>query len=103
MAKVSGSIVLGTTRVINGVVPLRGRFSIQLLCDNLSAETTFYLEMSADKTNYDVATENGVDIEDSILDGVAKFRAFEGNPGDYWRIRFDGATTGTVAYIVNAV
>ena len=101
MAKKSGSIVLGTTRVIQGVVPSNGSFSVQLLCTNLSAETTFNLELSCDKTNWDIAQEAGTDISDTIVDDVVKVKSFEADPGMYWQIKFAGVTTGTVAYVIN--
>jgi len=101
MAKKSGSIVLATTRVIQGVVPANRMFSIQLLCNNLSAETTFNLEVSCDKTSWDIAQEAGTDIADTIVDDVAKLKSFEADPGLYWQIKFAGATTGTVNYVIN--
>jgi len=101
MGKKAGSIVLASTRVIQGVVPQNGSFSIQLLCANLSAETTFNLELSCDKTNWDIAQEAGTDIVDSIVDDVTKVKSFDADPGMFWQIKFAGVTTGTVNYVIN--
>ena len=97
----SGSINLAAVRYINGIVPLNGLFGVQLLCDNLSANTTFNLQFSNDKTNWDNATEGGTDIEGTLVDGAVNFNAFSGVPRTYYRILFAGATTGTVEYVLS--
>jgi hypothetical protein len=99
--KISGSIVLASVREITGIVPLDGRFSVQLLSTNLSGETTLNLYLSADGTNWDIAQEAGADIEDSIVDDVTKVLSFEADPAMYYKIVFAGATTGTVSYVKN--
>lgn len=99
MPKITGSIVLATARNFGAVVPLKGIVTVQMLCDNLSGNTTFNLQLSLDKTNWDNAQESGTDISDILVDGAVMIKSFELDPGIYWRILFAGATTGTVAYI----
>lgn len=101
MPKVPGSIVLATARNFGAVVPLKGVVTVQMLSTNLSASTTFRLQLSLDKTNWDTAQEGGTDITDTLVDDAVMIKSFEADPGIYWRILFDGATTGTVAYIYN--
>jgi hypothetical protein len=101
MAFKTGSIVLGTTRVINGIVPLRGFYTVELLSTNLSGNTTWNLKISAGGTNFDNAKEGGVDITETLVDDVAMVRVYQGNPGDKFRITFEGSTTGTVNYVLN--
>jgi hypothetical protein len=103
MAKATGSIDLSESRIIGGVVPSRGRFSIQMLSENLSETTTFGLEISADGDNWDVAEEAGTDVTDTLVDDTTKVVSFESDPGMYWQIKFAGSTTGDVAYIINGV
>ena len=67
MAFKSGSISLGTTRVIKGIVPLAGLFSVQLLSADLSANTDFNLQFSNDGTNWGNAKEAGKLISKSNL------------------------------------
>lgn len=101
MPKVTGSIVLATARNFGAAVPLKGVFTVQMLCANLSAGTTFNLQFSLDKVNWDNAQESGTDISDTLVDDTVMIKSFEADPGIYWRIIFAGATTGTVAYIYN--
>lgn len=95
----SGSIVLGTTRVFNGVVPLSGIITIQLLSTNLSAGTTFSVQTSLDKTNWDIIQVAGEDYSGSLADDVPFVQSFNLGPSIYFKVVFDGVTTGTVAYI----
>lgn len=101
MAKRSSTIDLSSTRVITGIVPLRATFSVQLLSSDLSADTTLGLYYSNDKTNWDTAKESGTDVTDTLVDDTMLLLSFEADPELYWKIEFDGATTGNVAYIVN--
>ena len=95
----SGSIALGTTRVIQGVVPLTGRFSVQMLSANLSADTTFNLQFSLDGTNWDNAMDTtGSDISDTLVQSATKVVSYDAAPAISFRILFAGVTTGTVAY-----
>lgn len=96
----TGSIVLASVRSFGGIVPLDGRFSIQLLSENLSANTTFNLQFSLDKTNWCNAQESGVDITFTLVDDAPNLKSFEADPGIYWRVLAAGATTGTVNYII---
>lgn len=99
----TGSINLGTTRVIKGVVPLNGLFSVQLLSANLSGNTTFNLQFSNDGENWANAKEAGTDITDTLVQATVNFNSFSGVPGTRFQILFAGVTTGTVNYILNAV
>jgi hypothetical protein len=103
MAKKTGSIILATVRNFTGVVPLRGRFTIQMLSANLSADTTFNLQFSLDGTNWDNAQDAGVDISDSLVQSATMIKSFDADPGILFRILFAGATTGTIAYVINGV
>lgn len=97
----SGSINLATVRYINGIVPLNGLFGVQLLCDNLSGNTTFNLQFSKDKVSWANAKEGGTEITGTLVDGTPAYEAFSGVPKTYYKILFAGATTGTVEYIVD--
>ncbi len=99
----TGSISLGTTRVIKGVVPLNGLFSVQLLSANLSGNTTFNLQFSNDGTNYANAKEAGTDITDTLVQSTVNFNSFSGVPGTRFQILFAGVTTGDVDYVLNAI
>ena len=99
----TGSIVLASTRVINGVVPLSGVVTIQLLCTNLSGNTTFSVYLSLDKTNWDVVQVFDVDWQGTLVDDAAFVQSFNLGPGVYFKVQFDGSTTGTVAYIHNGL
>lgn len=101
MAKVTGAINLATVRSFGAAVPLKGIVSVQMLSENLSADTTWSLQLSLDKTNWDNAQESGTDISDTLVDDTVMIKSFEADPGIWWRILFAGATTGTVAYIYN--
>lgn len=101
MAKITGSILLATVRSFGAAVPLKGVLTVQMLSANLSANTTFNLQLSLDKTNWDNAQESGTDISDTLVDDVTMIKSFEIDPGIYWRILFAGETTGTVDYIYN--
>lgn len=103
MAFKSGSISLGTTREIKGIVPLNGLFSVQLLSANLSGDTTFNLQFSNDGTNWGNAKEAGTDISDTLSQSTVNFNSFSGVPGTRFKILFAGATTGTVNYVLNAL
>lgn len=97
----SGSINLATVRYIRGIVPLNGLFAVQLLCENLSGNTTFNLQFSNDKENWANAKEAGTDISGTLVDDTVNFNAFSGVPRTYYQILFAGATTGTVEYVLS--
>lgn len=99
----TGSIVLGTTREIIGVIPSRKMFTFQLLCANLSANTTINLQFSLDKTNWSNAQEGGTDITFTLVDDTALAVPVAADAGIYFRLLFAGVTTGTVAYIHNGL
>lgn len=99
----TGSIVLATVRNFTGVVPIRGRFSIQMLSTNLSADTTFNLQFSLDGTNWDNAQESGTDVSDVLVANATMIKSFESDKGLKFRILFAGATTGTIAYVINGL
>lgn len=100
----TGTVALGTSRYIPtsaGVQMNREKISIQLLCANLSGDTTFAPEASADGTNWDVLTENDTDISHTLVDDAPFFRTYELDKGSYIRWTMGGATTGDVAYVIN--
>ena len=92
-----------TIRYFSGKIPSRGRFTIQMLSDDLSADTTWNLEVSADGITFANAQESGIDISGTLVAQEPTVRTFEGNPGDTWQITFAGATTGVVEIVVNGV
>lgn len=95
----SGSISLGTTREFGGVVPLKGVVTIQLLSTDLSGNTTFSVQTSLNKTSWDVIQVAGEDYSGTLADDVAFVQSFNLGPSVYFKVVFDGVTTGTVAYI----
>lgn len=100
----TGSVSLATSRYIPtsaGVQMNREKISIQLLSTNLSANTTFAPEASADGTNWDVLTEDDTDISHTLADDVPFFRTYEIDKDVYIRWNMAGATTGDVAYKIN--
>lgn len=99
----TGSINLATVRFVNGVIPSKGRFTIELMSEDLSAETTFNVQISASGDNYANAQESGADIEGTIANSTATVKTYEGNPGDRFKILFAGATTGNVSYVINGL
>lgn len=100
MATKSGSIDLSVTRVIEMISPLDSNFAIQLLSSDVSATTTFSLDVSLDGTNWDVAEEAGADITDTLVQSETKVKIIETANRIYFRINFAGTTTGTVNYII---
>ena len=101
--KRTGVVALATARTLKGQVPTRGRFTVQLLSGDLSDDTTFNLQLSLDKSNWDNAVDAGTDISDTLVQGEAKVVSYEADPGIYWQIIFAGATTGNIAYLINEV
>lgn len=99
----SGTINLASVRTITGVTPSDGRFSVQLLSADLSADTTVYLDLSLDGTNWGVAQESGADVSDTIVAATTKVISYSVDQGVYFRVRLDGATTGSVAYLTNGL
>lgn len=75
-----------------------GLGSVQMLSADISATTTFYLELSVDQTNWDIAVESGTDVSDTLVKAETKIVNFESTVGIYWRIRFESGNTGTVNY-----
>lgn len=100
MATKTGSIDLGVSRVIGLISPLDGNFAIQMLSSDISASTTFSLEVSLDKTNWDVAEEAGSEITDTLVQSETKVKIIESADQLYFRVKFDGASTGTVNYVI---
>jgi len=101
MAKVSGLINLANVRSFGRIVNLKKSFSVQLLCTNLSANTTCTLQLSNDNINWCNAQENGTDVTFTLVDDTVMFKSFEADSEVFWRILFGGVTTGTVNYIIN--
>lgn len=100
MATRTGSIDLGVSRVIGLISPLDGNFAIQMLSSDISASTTFSLEVSLDGTNWDVAQEAGTDITDTLVQSETKVKIVETADKLYFRVIFAGATTGNVSYVI---
>lgn len=103
MGKKSGSINLAEVRIITGIVPLRGKFTVQMLSENLSGNTTFNLQFSCDGENYWNATDAGEAITGTLVDDTVLGVSYEGDPGLNFKILFAGVTTGTVDYVINGV
>ena len=100
----SGTVALATSRLIpsaSGVQMNRHKITVQLLSANLSGNTTFAPEASADGTNWDVLTENETDISHTLVDDAPFFRTYEVDKGAYIRWNMSGVTTGDVAYKIN--
>jgi len=100
----SGTIALATSRYIpssSGVQMNRHKITVQLLSANLSGDTTFAPEASADGTNWDVLTENETDISHTLVDDAPFFRTYEVDKGAYIRWNMAGSTTGDVAFKIN--
>lgn len=102
-SKKAGTINLATVRYFTGVVPQNGVFSIEMLSDDISASTAWNLQFSSGGVNFDNAQEAGVDITDTLVVDEPMYQSFNGIPGDYIKILFAGATTGSVDYVINAV
>lgn len=98
----TGTINLAEVREIKGTTTNQRSFTIQLLSENLSADTTVNLQISLDNTNWDNAQESGSDIALTLSDGVPLVVSFSVDPGIYFKILFAGATTGDIAYKHNA-
>jgi hypothetical protein len=101
MAAKAGSIVLASVRSFGDVSPQNGFFTFQMLCTNLSGDTTWNLQFSLDGTNWKNAKEAGTDITGTLSDDVVTLEVVNTAPGVRWRILFAGATTGTVNYLIN--
>lgn len=100
--RTTGTLNLASSRYIAiGQARTRGSFSIQMKSTDVSETTTFTLEVSADNTNWDTAEESGTEISDTLVQSATKVKSFEVDPAMYFRINFAGATTGSVAYIIN--
>lgn len=100
----TGTVALGTSRLIptaSGVQMNRHKITVQLLSANLSGNTTFAPEASADGTNWDVLTQNETDISHTLVDDAPFFRTYEVDKGAYIRWNMAGVTTGDVAYVIN--
>jgi hypothetical protein len=76
-------------------------FSIGLKTDDISADTDFNLEFSHNKTDWfqGVNPADDTDLEFTLSDKF--FRAFEVDPGLFWRIVFDSGNTGTITGTIN--
>lgn len=104
LTQATGTVALGTSRLIpsaSGVQMNRHKITVQLLSANLSGNTTFAPEASADGTNWDVLTVNETDISHTLVDDAPFYRTYEVDKGSYIRWNMAGATTGDVAYKIN--
>jgi len=101
LKKKTGTIALGTIRVIEFASPSDESFTIQLLSSDLSADTTFTLEQSMDGTNWDVSEESGTEISETLSQATTYCKSFDCDAGVYFRINFAGSTTGDVDYVIN--
>lgn len=99
----AGTINLAAVRTFGGVVPLSGLVTIQMLSADLSGNTTFSVQTSLDKTNWDVIQVNDTDYQGTLVDDAAFVQTFNLGPSIYFRVVLDGATTGSVAYKHNGL
>lgn len=99
----TGSINLSSVRTFGGIVPLSGFVTIQMLCTNLSASTTFSVQISLDKTSWDTIIVNDSDYQGTLSDDVPFVQTFNLGPAIPFRIVFDGSTTGDVTYKHNGL
>jgi hypothetical protein len=98
--KETSTIDLGVTRIIPLLSPIDGTFSIELLSADLSADTTFFIEQSVSGTNWAAAKEAGTAISETLVQSTVFVDVYEIDKYNEFRIRFDGATTGNIAYTI---
>ena len=94
-----GQINLATVREFTGQVPTSGELAIQMKSADLSASTTFSFQLSLNGVDWDIAQESGTDITDTLTANDTKIKSVSAVPNILFKIKFDGVTTGTVAYI----
>jgi hypothetical protein len=99
----AGTINLAAVRTFGGVVPLSGLMTIQMLSTNLSGNTTFSVQTSLDKMNWDIIQVNDADYQGTLVDDAAFVQTFNLGPSIYFRVVLDGATTGSVEYKHNGL
>ena len=97
----TAEVVLASSRYIptsNGIhIGEEDKVTVQMLCTNLSGDTTFSPEISVDGVIWDVAQESGTDITHTLVDDATFVQTYESQRGMYWRWAMAGVTTGTVA------
>lgn len=80
-----------------GIVMANEKIVFEMKSEDLSAETAFSPEISIGGTNFDVATESGIDITDSLKQNETKVVVYEGKPGLTIRLAAVSGKTGSLA------
>ena len=96
---ITGTIDLEVKRSFAGIVSLTGVVTIQLDSNNLSGDTSFAIETSLDKNNWDAISVSGQDYQETLSANNTFVQSFRIAPSIYFRVLFNGSTTGNVAYI----
>lgn len=94
----TGTIDLSSVREIPAQRANGGTMAFQLLSTDLSASTDFDLRVSIDGTNWDIATDAGTDVTDSLTANDVKIMQVELVSGIFYKVVFGGTTTGNVTY-----
>lgn len=98
--KTTGTIDLSASRVISGQVPISKLFTIDFKSDDLSGDTDWKLKQGTSEDDMGYVQNNGSDEGGTLVSGQMASRTYEGQPGIYFEIEFQGATTGEVAYTI---
>ena len=72
--------------------------ALQLSSPDLTGDTTYNIKVSLDNVVYDGAQEGGVDITGKLTTGSAVVLQFEMVEGIWYKVTFDGTTSGTVTW-----
>lgn len=94
------TVTLATSRVLPARKANGGTLAIQMKSLDLSADTTFTVDISVDGISYDTATANGADISDTLKANETKVLPLEMVAGIWYKVTFAGVTTGTIACYV---
>ena len=101
MAQLTGTIDLESVRYISFISRKQRSFTIELYSEDLSDDTTFSIQQSVGGTNFDTSQDAGTDISETLSDSTAFCKSYECDPGIYFKVVFEGATTGNVSYKIN--
>lgn len=93
---ISETVTLATARYTVPKKANGGTCAIQLVSSDLSADTTFSVQVSVDGLYYDIATANGTDVTDTLVANTSKVIQLEMVHNLYYKLVFDGVTTGTI-------
>ena len=79
----------------------RNVFSVQMNSTNLSAETAFNLQLSADGVAWANATDpGGSDLAGSLKVNTPKVVSYEIDNNLMWRIKFASGNTGVIDFVI---